>query len=103
MLEFIYGYVLGSSARDSTPMSGKAIAIIILVLMALVGTGYMMLPMMFPESVPQSAQQCGGERVAAMMCNLAGIAKTVGMVFVGLVALVVVGWVWIASAASRGK
>lgn len=90
MFEFIVGYALGSSNRDSTPMNGKAIAVVLLVLMALVGAGYMMLPRMFPESVPSSMAECGGSAIQASMCNLMGIATTVGMIIGGFVALVVV-------------
>lgn len=92
MLEFLFGYALGSSARNSTPMSGKTVAISVLVVMAIVGMGYLMLPIMFPESAAQSTGQCGGSLVEASMCELMSHAMTIGMVFLGIATVVAVGW-----------
>jgi hypothetical protein len=95
MLEFLFGYALGSSARNSTPMSGKTVAISVLVVMAIVGMGYLMLPIMFPESAAQSTGQCGGSLVSlveASMCELMSHAMTIGMVFLGIATVVAVGW-----------
>lgn len=100
MLEFIFGYALGSSARDSTPMSGKTVAIIVLVLMTLVGMGYMLLPVLFPESTQVIIEQCGGGPVASGMCELAALAPKIGFLFIGSVVFVVVMWGLIARGGS---
>lgn len=92
MFDFIFGYVLGSSARNETPLSGKTIAIIVLVGMVLVGAGYMMMPLLFPDSVSAGVEQCGGGPMAAMMCELEGKASTIGLAFICLV--IVLAGVW---------
>lgn len=100
MFEFIFGYALGSSARNSTPMSGKTVAIIVLVLMAVAGMGYMMLPFLFPASASVSAEQCGGGPVASGMCELGAMAPTIGILLVGCVVVIAVVWGLFASMGS---
>lgn len=103
MLEFIVGYALGSSANNSAPLSGKQIAIIMLVAMAFAGGCYLLVPIMFSDSIPSSTKRCGGMPIEVMMCNLSGMATTIGMILVGTVALIATVWFLFAAAGSSEK
>lgn len=85
MFEFPFGYILGSSSNNSAPFSGKTVAIVFAVLMAIIGVGWMMIPVMSPDS---EKELCGGTATAALMCQLSHMAPTIGVILIGGVALV---------------
>jgi hypothetical protein len=103
MREFVLGYILGASAKSSAPLRGRVVAIIVLVLMAFAGVIYMMMPLISPETVPASVDQCGGTEIMVAMCKLRGVASLIGGILVGLVAAVVAGWVVLAGIGSGKK
>jgi len=103
MFEFVVGYVLGSSSKKSAPPSGKAVAIFMLVVMAFAGGCYLLVPIMFPESIPSSTEQCGGAPMEVMMCKLTSMATTIGTILVGIVVSVAMVYFLFATAGSFKK
>ena len=87
MLEFIFGYFLGSSNSNSNRSSGKVVAIGIAVfLLICVGAG-LATPLLFPVSV---VEECGGTAYTRLMCESASTATTFGVALMGLVIVAVV-------------
>lgn len=89
MFDFIVGYVLGAHNSGARRLSGKAIGILLLALVAICGIGWLVVGAMQSDN---DVGQCGGSAMATAACTLAASATKLGVLLLGIVAVVVVVW-----------
>jgi hypothetical protein len=93
MFEFLVGYALGANAGERRRVSAKSVAVFLLVLITLAGTGWLMVAAM-SDTQPV---ECGGTAMVVAMCKLQASAKTIGILLLGVAFSAAAIWVAIIS------
>ena len=91
MLEFFFGYLLGSATAEGGRLSGRTVAKIFVVLFTFAGRGYFAIDAFRAKPTGEAETACVGLPLEVMMCNFEERASDFGLLMLGVATLIGLG------------